>query len=110
MIKAVHHPQGGCASILVCDVCGKRICEAGDGAVLTVMNPIPEGAESKVLHVHQTNCYAMAENQLGHKPGHEEVWRHLLCLLYSVGLSPEKLQAYCPDRAEAPPVAMRQAA
>lgn len=100
MIKAIHHPQGGSAPILVCDVCGKRIVEAGDGAVLTVLHPIPEGAESKVLHVHQNHCYAMAESNLGHKPGHEEVWRHLLGLLYSVGLSPEKLQAYCPAGAQ----------
>lgn len=96
MIKAVHHPHGGSVPILVCDVCGKRILEAGDGAVLTVSHPIPEGAESKVLHVHQTACYAVAENNLGHKLGHEEVWRHLLYLLYSLGLSPEKLQAYSP--------------
>ncbi len=94
MIKVLHRAPDEYTAILVCDVCGRRIQDAGSGAVLTVSYPIPVGEQSKVLHVHDGACYETAESHLGHILGHETVWRHLHQLLASVGLTPGQLQAF----------------
>ena len=94
MIKVLHQSPGEYVPFLVCDVCGKRIENAGSGVALTMRHPLAVGEESKVLHVHEGVCYATAEGHVGHRFGHEPIGRHFLHLLHNVGLSPGQLPAF----------------
>lgn len=94
MIKIVHHIPGRYAPLLFCDVCGERITNASRAAALTVSHSMPEGESSEVLHVHKGDCHTAADRRAGLTLGWEEMSRHLLHLIYNVGLSPEKLEAH----------------
>lgn len=93
MIKMLHE-AGRAAPILVCDVCGHRIEDAGAGAALTLPPAVPAGGHSKVMHVHEETCHAMAESHYGHGLAHEPLGAHLLRLVQNVSLSPEGLRAF----------------
>ena len=93
MIKILHQKTGRYAPVLLCDACGKPITHAGLAAAITLSDPIPEGEHSDVLYVHKGECHSLTDVRLGKQSGWEEMSRHLLHLLYNIGLSPEKLLA-----------------
>jgi hypothetical protein len=90
MIKNIN--MGGMTGpVLYCDTCGKRIEDASRGIALAAVK-VEEKRTSEVLYLHKGKCHAKAEAKVGSN-GWQELSRHLVQLIYNVGLSIEDLEA-----------------
>ena len=90
MIKNINI-KGMTGPVIYCDTCGKRIEDASRAVVLAA-EKIEEKQTSEVLYVHKGKCHDKAEAKIGSN-GWQELSRHLLQLVYNVGLSIEDLEA-----------------
>ena len=92
MIKAMYE-NGFTGAIVVCDICEKRIEDAGGGAAV-YPSVYTEEEILEVLHVHRGSCRKMAEKKLGGKNNtvSDELIDHMLNACASVGLSVEELE------------------
>lgn len=87
--------------VLVCDVCGERLTEAGKSAVV-FNNFSPPNSKLKALHVHKGNidgktCHEEAESSIrsgGGTPGWQEMKRALTDLVFNVGFPADKMAEY----------------
>lgn len=87
--------------MLICDMCGERISEAGKAAVV-YDSFIKNGERAKALHVHKGNidgktCHHEADLIIrsgGGSPGWQELKRHLADLAHNVGFPAAAMAEY----------------
>lgn len=93
MVKILYS-DGEYAPIIICDICGLHIKDAGNAAVVSESSP-ENGKILDVSHVHKGKCQNHAEAQLIAKGietiGWEEMSFHMLDLLHNLGLDLVKL-------------------
>ena len=92
MVKMVY-TKGHFAPITFCDICNKRIYEAGKAGVIYPLEA-DEGDDIPVFIVHKGDCLHQAEDRLGGRSesGFDELSVNLYYLLFNVGLTIEKLE------------------
>lgn len=97
--------EGVNCPLLFCDVCGERVTDAGNAAVV-FDNFAPNGARVKALTVHKGNidgrtCHQEADSLIaggGGRPGWQELKRHLVDLAANVGFPAKAMQTYDESR------------
>jgi hypothetical protein len=87
MIYGQSYPVGVCY-VCTCDICGKPIRDAGDGAAVYRDRGQREGELKRVLHVHKGKCLHRADRQLCGEGGMcpwDELEDHLIEVLTNTG-------------------------
>lgn len=97
----IHTVNGENCPVLVCDMCGERLVNAGTSAVV-FDNFAPQGSKLKALHVHKGSidgktCHQEAEDLIrsgGGTPGWQEMKTCLADLAHNIGFPPDQMAAF----------------
>lgn len=97
----IHTINGQNCPVLVCDLCGERLTDAGKAAVV-FDNFAPNNAKLKALHVHKgkidgKTCHEEADSLIkagGGTPGWQEMRSCLTDLVTNVGFPLEDMVKY----------------
>ena len=92
----VRYVDGRYTPVINCDVCERRIAEAGLAVAVMKHGTIDEAELLPCLHAHKGACHDTAEERLGGKAntGWQELTQHLLFLAHNCKLTPEKLAQF----------------
>ena len=101
----IHKINDKNSSVIVCDMCGEQLKDAGKAAVV-FDNFAPHGSKVKALHVHKgtiggKTCHQEAEAMIisgGGTPGWQEMKTCLADLAYNIGFPPAKMAEYDKQR------------
>lgn len=97
----IHTINGQNCPVLVCDMCGDKLNDAGKAAVV-FNNFAPHGSKITALHVHKGNidgktCHDEAEAMIragGGTPGWQELKACLVDMVHNSGFPPDEMAKY----------------
>lgn len=97
----IHTIDGNNCPVLVCDLCGERLTDAGKAAVV-FDNFVSSNSKITAFHVHKgpidgKTCHAEADTLIraaGGTPGWQEMQRALTDLVANSGFPAEKMAKY----------------
>ena len=103
----MHIIQDQNCPVLVCDMCGERLTEAGKSAVV-FDNFASPGSKIKVLHVHKgqiegKTCHQEADAIIksgGGTPGWQEMKACITDLAHNIGFPPHEMDQYNKTRGD----------
>lgn len=103
----MHTINGENCPVLVCDMCGDQLKDAGKSAVV-FDNFAPQGSKLKALHVHKgtidgMTCHQEADSMIragGGTPGWVEMKAGLVDLAHNAGFPPAEMVKYDKTRSD----------